>query len=566
MDPRIRRDSPTSEHNRSHNGDTTDPTSPKRDMQYGFVIDQTTCIGCHACTVACKTEHQVPLGVNRTWVKYVEKGTWPDTKRSFSVMRCNHCSDAPCVTICPTSALHKRSDGIVDFDTSQCIGCKACMQACPYDALYIDPDDNTAQKCNYCVHRVEVGLEPACVVVCPEQSIIAGDVDDPLSKIAKLIAEQDLTQRAVERGTKPNLWYKGVEPANVEPLAATRSDDGGIWRDPKDIERSWLDVDLSDSSDGGKAPSRKVADDAGKPRVVYATDFPMPWGWRVSSYFLTKAISAGVAIAALMALLFGAEIESTWMRFGAPLVGGIFLMLTGVLLVWDLKRPGRFFYLLTKGNPSSWLVRGAWILSAQAAAFGVWFLAALADLGGLVQVAIWVAAIIGLATAGYTAFLFGQAKGRTLWISPLLVWHMIAAAFAVGGAASLVVSLISESGGPAESSSLFTPAVDVSVGTSAFAWTMLIGSVGLGIIAIAEGAKTHGPDASLAFHHMTKGAFARNYWLGLALSVIVVIVAAVLVLFGAPVAVGAVGGVAAMIGVWLVDDGFVRAGQSVPLT
>jgi Fe-S-cluster-containing dehydrogenase component len=91
--------------------------------RYGFVIDQSSCIGCHACTVACKTEHQVPLGVNRTWVKYVEKGSWPDTRRYFSVMRCNHCVDAPCVGICPTRALFIRSDGIVDFDTSRCIGC-----------------------------------------------------------------------------------------------------------------------------------------------------------------------------------------------------------------------------------------------------------------------------------------------------------------------------------------------------------------------------------------------------------------------------------------------------------
>ena len=92
-------------------------------MQYGFIIDQTACIGCHACTVACKTEHDVPLGVNRTWVKYIETGTWPDTKRAFSVLRCNHCSDAPCVSICPTGALFRRDDGIVDFDTSLCIGC-----------------------------------------------------------------------------------------------------------------------------------------------------------------------------------------------------------------------------------------------------------------------------------------------------------------------------------------------------------------------------------------------------------------------------------------------------------
>ena len=85
-------------------------------MRYGFVIDQRKCIGCHACTVACKEENQVPLGVNRTWVKYIEKGTFPDTRRYFSVLRCNHCDNAPCVTICPTVALYRRADGIVDFD------------------------------------------------------------------------------------------------------------------------------------------------------------------------------------------------------------------------------------------------------------------------------------------------------------------------------------------------------------------------------------------------------------------------------------------------------------------
>ena len=111
---------------------------------FGFVIDNRTCIGCHACTVACKSEHDVPIGVNRTHVKYIEKGTYPDSTREFSVHRCNHCEDAPCTTICPPTALFNRSDGIVDFDNDRCIGCKSCLQACPYDALYIDPDNGTA--------------------------------------------------------------------------------------------------------------------------------------------------------------------------------------------------------------------------------------------------------------------------------------------------------------------------------------------------------------------------------------------------------------------------------------
>ena len=191
-------------------------------MRYGFVIDQRKCIGCHACTVACKEENQVPLGVNRTWVKYIEKGTFPDTRRYFSVMRCNHCDNAPCVTICPTVALYRRPDGIVDFDGDRCIGCKSCMQACPYDALYIDPETQTAAKCHYCAHRIEVDLEPACVIVCPVQAIVPGDLDDPNSRIARLVASQQVAVRKPEQGTQPKLFYLGADEASLTPAMQER--------------------------------------------------------------------------------------------------------------------------------------------------------------------------------------------------------------------------------------------------------------------------------------------------------------------------------------------------------
>jgi Fe-S-cluster-containing dehydrogenase component len=180
-------------------------------MRYGFVIDQDRCIGCHACTVACKEENQVPVGVFRTWVKYVEKGEFPHTSRHFGVLRCNHCDTAPCIEICPTGTLYRRTDGIVDFDNHRCIGCKACMQACPYDALYIDPNTDTAAKCHYCAHRVEKNLEPACVIVCPTRAIIPGDLDDPSSQISRIIAQQKIAVRKPQKGTDPKLFYVGVE-------------------------------------------------------------------------------------------------------------------------------------------------------------------------------------------------------------------------------------------------------------------------------------------------------------------------------------------------------------------
>jgi Fe-S-cluster-containing dehydrogenase component len=148
-------------------------------MQFGFVIDHRKCIGCHACTVACKAENEVPLGNFRTWVKYVEKGTFPAVRRHFTVLRCNHCDRAPCVEICPVNALSKRPDAIVDLDRDLCIGCRACMQACPYDALYLNEDAGVAEKCHYCAHRTELGLEPASSSVRPKPSCRETSVTRP---------------------------------------------------------------------------------------------------------------------------------------------------------------------------------------------------------------------------------------------------------------------------------------------------------------------------------------------------------------------------------------------------
>lgn len=529
------------------------------------MIDQDVCIGCHACTVACKTEHQVPLGVNRTWVKYIERGAWPDTERLFSVLRCNHCTDAPCVAICPTNALFKREDGIVDFDTDLCIGCKSCMQGCPYDALYIDPMDHTAQKCNYCAHRTDVGLEPACVIVCPEEAIIAGDMDDPTSKIAKMVATEELAVRAPEQGTGPNVFYKGVEGSSLDPTRSAKLSDSGVWRDSPEVSESWMSVDLTPKAPEGpvghlggteSAPTPPVTVDrsreAGPPRVVYNTDHPRPWGWKVSSYFLTKGIAAGIAVAAAAALASGVGTESMWMSWLAPLIAGLFIFLTGALLVWDLRRPGRFLYIITKGNPGSWLVRGAWILGAQAALMAVWFSMGVFDLGSPAPV-IWVSAVNGLLVAGYTAFLFGQAEGRDLWQrTRLLLWHMIGGALAVGGGASLLAALASDELGGA---------------VTAFASVMLAGSALAGLAALAELMASHPTtNAEAAFHHMTKGEFATEWLRGQFLLVPVTMLAAALVLLGGALVTGALGGIAAMVGAFLADDAFVKAGQSVPLS
>ncbi len=113
--------------------------------------------------------------------------------------------------------MFKRADGIVDFDKSICIGCKACMAACPYDAIFINPEDHSAEKCNFCAHRIDVGLEPACVVVCPTQAILIGDMNDQTSYVAQIVNREAVNVRRPEKETLPKLFYKGAHQATLDP-------------------------------------------------------------------------------------------------------------------------------------------------------------------------------------------------------------------------------------------------------------------------------------------------------------------------------------------------------------
>ena len=251
--------------------------------RYGFVIDQSRCIGCHACTVACKAENQVPVGSFRTWVKYVEKGAFPEVRRHFTVLRCNHCDAAPCVEICPVVALSKRPDAIVDLDRDQCIGCRACMQACPYDAIYLNEDLGVAEKCHYCAHRTEIGLEPACVNVCPVEAIISGDVDDPSSRIAQAIEKRPTSRRKLEKATRPRVWYVDALQQALVP---------GMAEEPPLYvfsDRSPLDVPPFEVP--GFEPDRDV-------RTTLDVPHPGPWGWHVWWYLSTKNLAAGAAMVA----------------------------------------------------------------------------------------------------------------------------------------------------------------------------------------------------------------------------------------------------------------------------
>jgi phenylacetyl-CoA:acceptor oxidoreductase subunit 1 len=197
--------------------------------RWAMVIDTARCIGCGACTVACKTENATPGDVWYAPVLEYEVGEYPQAHMEFLPMLCNHCEDAPCLKACPTKALERRSDGIVLFDDDACIGSRACMNACPYGALHLYegqsgeslfrrgqktkatvPDrmaarrytPGTIQKCTFCVHRVDFGVEhgltpgvdpaatPACVVTCPAECRIFGDLDDPSSNVNRYLEDR----------------------------------------------------------------------------------------------------------------------------------------------------------------------------------------------------------------------------------------------------------------------------------------------------------------------------------------------------------------------------------------
>ena len=198
-----------------------------------------------------------PSASFRTWVKNVEVGTFPDVKRHFAVLRCNHCADAPCVEVCPVTAMYQRPDGLVDFDHDMCIGCKACMQACPYDAIYMDPDSNTAAKCNFCSHRVDEGLLPSCVVVCPEEALLFGDMEDPTSKVQRALVEHDVTVRRPEQGTRPQAFYIGAHDATLDPLAA-RHDATYMWADRDARDHSHAPLPVCSANHARTAGARRL--------------------------------------------------------------------------------------------------------------------------------------------------------------------------------------------------------------------------------------------------------------------------------------------------------------------
>ena len=204
-------------------------------MRYGMLIDLNKCIGCGACIMACKTEHGTPHQTYWCNIYYREVGTYPQVKRYHIPMACMHCADAPCVNHCPTKASYHDENGAVLVDPDKCIGCRVCINACPYGARHFNfstPQKNpywgagqeptpfelakadrhpqgTTGKCTFCVNRLKEGMEPACVQTCLVACRTFGDLDDPSSELVKKIHLLGAAPRNPELGTKPTVYYAG---------------------------------------------------------------------------------------------------------------------------------------------------------------------------------------------------------------------------------------------------------------------------------------------------------------------------------------------------------------------
>ncbi len=447
------------------------------------------------------------------------------------------------------------------------------MQACPYDALYIDPETNTAAKCNYCSHRTDIGLEPACVNVCPEHAIISGDMEDPNSEISKLIAGQQVQTRKPEKGTKPNVYYINGDEASLNPSATERSNSyiwgsqsTGVGHFSKYAERLTEGKDLIEMIQdlNGSKPSSKEATYGGSDerkrqvevimgsanakRVYDTPDKGVLWGWEVSAYVLTKAISAGIFLVLALGKLFGLYFhESTAM--GVGIVSLVFLLLTGILLIMDLDRPDRFIYVLLRPHWGSWLVRGGYSITIFGGMVTTWLVGIYFDIQLLEEIGFWMGFLSAILVAIYTAFLFAQAKGRDFWQSPSMVFHMFIHSLMAGSASVIFLNLFDPVG-----TEFITLARNI----------MMMSIIANVVVMMIEVSITHPTDdAKTAVRMIVNGRYASLFW-----GVVIVLtnIVPLGLLYGGGDSLMALSGLLVVIGIYVTEKIWVEAPQRISLT
>jgi hypothetical protein len=440
------------------------------------------------------------------------------------------------------------------------------MQACPYDALYIDPETNTAAKCNYCAHKIDGGYEPACVIVCPVEAIISGDLNDPESNIALMVANEDTMTRKPEKMTDPNLYYVNGTNEMLDPNA-TLQDGKYLWSEQSagvghyakyadkrlsesDTENLLVQLAMENSARTGKPIDKRAIDnvaqeiqqnvDTQEARRVY--DSPSKgvlWGWEVPAYVWTKAIATGTFLMMAVWHFFNGGLESSSEMAGL-ITTLVFMGLTGGLLVKDIDRPDRFLYVLLRPQWKSWLVRGAYIIT------GFGGLVSLKLLDNYLQLGFDWLWIPGLVFAGlgavYTAFLFNQARARDLWQTPIQsAIHMLVHAIMAGSVVMMII---------APESSQWMASI------------LLWGIVANVLIIAKEILLPHDtPDTKKAIELMTKGYYSKYFWAGIVIGNLIPIV----VLNAFPSMLLIAGGLA-LVGIYLTEFVRIRVPQMIPLS
>ena len=175
--------------------------------RYAIALDIKRCINCKACVVACRAENDVPVAYSRPWIGEKEQGQWPKLSVAFEPEQCHQCEHPACVRVCPTGASYRRADGVVAINKAECVGCRYCVLACPYEARFFREDKGVVEKCDFCSQRLDRSGVPACVETCPSKVRIFGDLNDPNSKINEVLNKRQYRQKKAEAGTAPQLYY-----------------------------------------------------------------------------------------------------------------------------------------------------------------------------------------------------------------------------------------------------------------------------------------------------------------------------------------------------------------------
>jgi formate-dependent nitrite reductase membrane component NrfD len=439
----------------------------------------------------------------------------------------------------------------------------------------MEPSEHTAAKCNYCSHRVDIGLEPACVNVCPEHAIVSGDMDNPLSEISKLLARETVSVRKPEKGTNPKLFYIDGDKASLDPTDA-HPDSEYMWSSQSSgvghfagnmsspPSRGGVDPDEIGGRGGGRPSTSQSAETDTKgegrtellrkmsgsksPRRVYdAPNKGVLWGWEVAAYVWTKAIAAGAFMVPVLGGFF-MEVPYQLKQIGAW-VAMIFLAITGILLIKDLGRPDRFLYVLLRPQWRSWLTRGAYIITSYGGLLTAWIVANYTAQEAWLSVIEPVGIVFALLAAVYTAFLFAQAKGRDFWQSPMLGLHMILHSIMAGLAIFLIVGLFKE----------------MHSGLSLVLFFFTTGLLIIHLITLAiELTTTHATeDAHAVTKMIVRGRFSYQFWLGM---ILIGNLVPLLLLWTGQTGSLAMAGILILMGILIGDRIWVKAPQLVPLS